>query len=91
VRIRDLVSDLLLSFCEQKAAYEFGTGDWSSDVCTSSLYQVLDFWFPNDMGFFAKLGHYFVQLGKFVADDPREANTEGGVFPAIFGTVFMVM
>jgi phosphate transport system permease protein len=22
-----------------------------------------------------------------VADDPREANTEGGIFPAIFGTV----
>ena len=22
---------------------------------------------------------------------PREANTEGGVFPAIFGTVFMVL
>ncbi|MDB2356429.1 MULTISPECIES: phosphate ABC transporter permease PstA [unclassified Pseudoalteromonas] len=58
---------------------------------TIPLYQVLDFWLPNDMGFFAKLGHYFVQLGKFISDDPREANTEGGVFPAIFGTVFMVM
>ena len=55
---------------------------------TIPLYQVLDFWLPNDMGFFAKLGHYFVQLGKFISDDPREANTEGGVFPAIFGTVF---
>ena len=28
--------------------------------------------------------------GSFVSDDPREANTEGGVFPAIFGTVMMV-
>lgn len=65
--------------------------DMRGEIVTLPLYQVLDFWFPNDMGFFAKLGHYFVQLGKFVADDPREANTEGGVFPAIFGTVFMVM
>ncbi|MDN3379041.1 MULTISPECIES: phosphate ABC transporter permease PstA [unclassified Pseudoalteromonas] len=65
--------------------------DMRGEVVTIPLYQVLDFWQPNDMGFFAKLGHYFVQLGKFVADDPREANTEGGVFPAIFGTVFMVM
>lgn len=55
------------------------------------LYQVLDVWQPNNMGVAAKLGHYFGQLGKFLADDPREANTEGGVFPAIFGTVFMVM
>ncbi|MGP5157653.1 phosphate ABC transporter permease PstA [Pseudoalteromonas prydzensis] len=65
--------------------------DMRGEIVTLPLYQVLDFWFPNDMGFFAKLGHYFIQLGKFVADDPREANTEGGVFPAIFGTVFMVM
>ena len=65
--------------------------DMRGEVVTIPLYQVLDVWFPNDMGFFAKLGHYFVQLGKFVSDDPREANTEGGVFPAIFGTVFMVM
>jgi phosphate transport system permease protein len=65
--------------------------DMRGEIVTLPLYQVLDFWFPNDMSFVAKLGHYFVQLGKFVSDDPREANTEGGVFPAIFGTVFMVM
>ncbi|AXT31466.1 phosphate ABC transporter permease PstA [Pseudoalteromonas tunicata] len=65
--------------------------DMRDELVTLPLYQVLDVTFPNDMGWFAKLGHYFVQLGKFVSDDPREANTEGGVFPAIFGTVFMVM
>ncbi len=42
------------------------------------------------MGLPAKLGHYMAGLWAFVADDPREANTEGGVFPAIFGTVMMV-
>ncbi|ALU44073.1 MULTISPECIES: phosphate ABC transporter permease PstA [Pseudoalteromonas] len=65
--------------------------DMRGEEVTLPLYQVLDFWFPNDMGFFAKLGHYMSQIGKFISDDPREANTEGGVFPAIFGTVFMVM
>ncbi|OUL57168.1 phosphate ABC transporter permease PstA [Pseudoalteromonas ulvae] len=65
--------------------------DMRDELVTLPLYQVLDVTFANDMSFIAKLGHYFVQLGKFVADDPREANTEGGVFPAIFGTVFMVM
>ncbi|MDH5601941.1 MAG: phosphate ABC transporter permease PstA, partial [Gammaproteobacteria bacterium] len=29
--------------------------------------------------------------GEFIFDDPREANTEGGIFPAIFGTVMMVL
>ncbi len=46
---------------------------------------------PNAMGFFAKIGHYFSKLGEFIFDEPREANTEGGVFPAIFGTVLMVL
>jgi len=46
---------------------------------------------PNAMGAFAKIGFYFDKIGEFLLDDPREANTEGGVFPAIFGTVLMVL
>ena len=46
---------------------------------------------PNDMGVFAKLGAYGHNAWAFLSDDPREANTEGGVFPAIFGTVLMVL
>ncbi|MBB3103396.1 phosphate ABC transporter permease PstA [Azomonas macrocytogenes] len=46
---------------------------------------------PNAMSLPAKLGHYFVKLWEFVSDEPREANTEGGVFPAIFGTVLMTL
>ena len=34
---------------------------------------------------------YLARVWEFVSDDPRESNTEGGVFPAIFGTVMMVM
>ena len=46
---------------------------------------------PNTMNLFNKLGHYGGKLVEFLADDPREANTEGGIFPAIFGTVMMVI
>ncbi|PKG37685.1 phosphate ABC transporter permease PstA [Psychromonas sp. Urea-02u-13] len=53
--------------------------------------KILDFYLPNKMTFLEKVQHWFHQTAKFVSDDPREANTEGGVFPAIFGTVFMVM
>ncbi|QDP00789.1 phosphate ABC transporter permease PstA [Thalassotalea sp. PS06] len=56
-----------------------------------NLEQVLQITFNNQMGFFAKLGQFFHQIGNFIGDDPREANTEGGVFPAIFGTVLMVL
>lgn len=46
---------------------------------------------PNAMGVFEKIGFYGSKLWEFVSDDPREANTEGGIFPAIFGTVMMVI
>jgi phosphate transport system permease protein len=46
---------------------------------------------PNSMSAVEKFGHYFEKLWAFIADEPREANTEGGIFPAIFGTVLMVI
>lgn len=46
---------------------------------------------PNAMGLGDKIGFYFAKIWEFVSDAPREANTEGGIFPAIFGTVMMVM
>jgi phosphate transport system permease protein len=55
------------------------------------LAQVIDVRFPNQMGLLAKTAEYAHQVWRFVSTDPREANTEGGVFPAIFGTVLMVM
>jgi len=45
----------------------------------------------NNLNIFHKIGVYFDRLWEFVSDEPREANTEGGIFPAIFGTVMMVI
>ncbi len=45
---------------------------------------------PNQLGVTGKLALYASRVAEFVADDPRESNTEGGIFPAIFGTVMMV-
>jgi phosphate transport system permease protein len=55
------------------------------------LAHVLDISFPNTMGIAAKAVTYVGDVWHFVSADPRESNTEGGVFPAIFGTVMMVM
>lgn len=46
---------------------------------------------PNAMNLLQKSGFYLSKVWEFVSTDPREANTEGGIFPAIFGTVMMVM
>jgi phosphate transport system permease protein len=45
---------------------------------------------PNALGLAGKLGLYLSRAWELVAADPRESNTEGGIFPAIFGTVMMV-
>jgi len=45
----------------------------------------------NDLNIFQKIGLYIERAWEFVSDEPREANTEGGIFPAIFGTVMMVI
>ena len=58
---------------------------------TISLGKVVRAFQPNAMGLGDKLGFYLAKLWEFVSDDPREANTEGGIFPAIFGTVMMTL
>jgi phosphate transport system permease protein len=45
----------------------------------------------NALGVFGKSRIYLSRLWEFLWDDPRESNTEGGIFPAIFGTVMMVL
>ncbi len=45
---------------------------------------------PNQLGILGKSGVYCERIGEFLFDEPRESNTEGGIFPAIFGTVMMV-
>ncbi len=55
------------------------------------LAQIVRAYRPNTMGLVAKSGLYLSKAWEFVAGEPRESNTEGGIFPAIFGTVMMVM
>jgi phosphate transport system permease protein len=55
------------------------------------LTEVVDVYWPNAMSAAAKVRHYAAKAWEFIADDPRESNTEGGVLPAIFGTVMMVL
>lgn len=56
-----------------------------------SLSKVVRIYQPNAMGLFDKIGFYGEKLWEFMSAEPREANTEGGIFPAIFGTVMMVI
>ncbi|NBX18207.1 MAG: phosphate ABC transporter permease PstA [Proteobacteria bacterium] len=53
--------------------------------------QLLNAYLPNQLSVPEKIGIFMSRLWSFVSDEPREANTEGGVFPALFGTVAMTL
>ncbi len=63
----------------------------SDKVVEIPLAKIVRAYQPNALNFFGKIVLYFQKVGEFIFDDPREANTEGGIFPAIFGTVMMVL
>ena len=45
---------------------------------------------PNGLSTLDRMRVYASRVWEFLSADPRESNTGGGVFPAIFGTVMMV-
>ncbi len=58
---------------------------------TIPLEKIVKAWQPNQFNLIEKINFYIHSLWSFITEDPREANTEGGIFPAIFGTVLMVI
>ncbi|MFM7742688.1 MAG: phosphate ABC transporter, permease protein PstA, partial [Verrucomicrobiota bacterium] len=55
------------------------------------LTQVIRAWFPNRLDIWGRVKLFASRLGEFIFDEPREANTEGGLMPAIFGTLVMTV
>ncbi|MBC8328534.1 MAG: phosphate ABC transporter permease PstA [Planctomycetes bacterium] len=47
--------------------------------------------YPNQMGLLQRLGAWFAGVARFVTDEPRNANQEGGVWPALVGTSLLVI
>lgn len=58
---------------------------------TERLSAIVRYYAANELGLLDKLGIYFSRWWEFLSDEPREANTEGGVMPAIFGTFVMTL
>ena len=55
------------------------------------LEDVVRAWQPNRLSLAGTMGVYAGRWQEFLGDDPREANSAGGVFPAIWGTVSMTL
>lgn len=57
---------------------------------TLPLSKILDASWPNNLGLSGKLFLFFQNAWNLLVQNPREANTEGGLYPAIFGTAILV-
>jgi len=53
--------------------------------------QVIRAYQPNQMNLLEKIGFYGEKLWAFLSEEPREAGSEGGIFPALFGTFLLTL
>lgn len=63
----------------------------SDELARVPLGEVVRAYAPNRLSWPEKLGLYLDRWFEFLTDDPRQVNSEGGVFPAIFGTLVMTV
>lgn len=72
---------------KDKLVYRIASGQESE----LRLGKAIGFHYPNQLSFVGRCGKFLSNLWAYLSQDPREANTEGGVFPAIFGTFVMTI
>ncbi|MDH5509510.1 MAG: phosphate ABC transporter permease PstA [Nitrospinota bacterium] len=75
----------------EDAAITFTFADVSGREITIRQSGVVRMYWPNTQGILGKTGVYIARWWEFLTAEPREANTEGGVMPAIFGTFVMTV
>lgn len=90
-RRHQAMMEKLRSLQSEQDRYTLLLRDMNGQIHPLSLSQINRAWYPNDMTFGQKLSHWLAQVKHFLSDNPRNASNEGGVFPAIFGTVLMVI
>ena len=81
----------LMSYREEISRDQLVMRAMDGQLVTINFEYVLKVTYNNKLNTLEKTAQFFSQITNFLIEDPREANTEGGVFPAIFGTVLMVL
>lgn len=76
---------------EENARYEIVLTTSSGEAAPLPLADVVRAFPANQLSTTSKLGVYGSRWKEFLTEDPREANSEGGVLPAIVGTVIMTL
>ncbi|TDU72987.1 binding-protein-dependent transport system inner membrane component [Prosthecobacter fusiformis] len=85
--LADKAQKLRTAQTADKLVYQLASGEER----TQNVGDILHFYLPNDIGIFGRTGVFLHAIREFLLAEPREANTEGGIFPAIFGTFVMTL
>ncbi|WP_371194243.1 phosphate ABC transporter permease PstA [Glaciecola sp. SC05] len=73
----------------QQYRMQFTQADGS--IVNVALNQLDYLYQPNQLNWFSKVNFTLGKIWQFLSDRPKQASTTGGVFPAIFGTILMVV
>ena len=76
---------------EANSSWKFEFKTANGQLVISPVEEIVQAWQPNNIGVLGMLHVYGARWWKFLSDNPREANSAGGVFPAICGTVSMTL
>ncbi len=60
-------------------------------VLTVPTGAIFSYYYPNELNLIGRIRLCLNQIWRFVSEHPREANTEGGILPAILGTFMMTL
>ncbi|WP_100656018.1 phosphate ABC transporter permease PstA [Alteromonas flava] len=77
----------------QKSLYGFAlkVADAEGREATVRLSEVAHVYFPNRLSTMGKIGLSLSRIAVFLIESPKQTNTTGGIFPALFGTILMVL
>lgn len=85
-RVVTALNDQRNDALQYKAVFKAADGT----VKNITLIDIVRFYQPNKMSFVSKISFYLSKVWELFTAEPRESNTEGGLFPAIFGTIMLV-
>ena len=86
---RRAFEDEIHALDQENARYELRFVTAKGDTAAIAVADIVRGYPPNRLSATHKLGVYLSRWKEFLTDEPREANSEGGVFPAIVGTIVM--
>ena len=88
---KSTINKQIAELTKENDRYKLELQTATGDTLDLPLADIVRAYPANQLSVFGKLGVYFSRWWEFLTADPRESNTEGGVFPAIWGTVAMTL